>query len=216
MRYAADGKSEVVKLPVAAVSAAVTNEAQSGWVFLGSSGGKAPALMYSATLGEAPKVLSTPELAPKGVKSAAAKRVTWKNEKLTIEGLLYLPEVAAGTKVPLVVEVHGGPLGAYVDSYDPFTDYLLAQGWAVLRTNPRGSTGRGAEFAAANKNDLGGADYRDIMAGVDAVLKTEPVDARSDGAGGVQLWRGDGGVCGDEDYAVQGDCECGSGDRSEQ
>jgi dipeptidyl aminopeptidase/acylaminoacyl peptidase len=176
IRYAADGKSSAVALPVAAVAAAVTNDAQSGWVFLGSSGGVAPELMYSAKLGETPKVLATPALAPLGVKSAAAKRVEWKNEKLTIEGLLYLPPEAATKKVPLIVEVHGGPLGAYVDSYSVFTDYLLAQGWAVLRTNPRGSTGRGAEFAAANKNDLGGADYRDIMAGVDYVLKTEPVD----------------------------------------
>jgi len=177
MRYAADGKSSAVALPVAAVSSAVTNEAQSGWVFLGSSGGKAPVLLYSAALGETPKVLATPELAPKDVKSAGAKRVEWTNEKLKIEGLLYLPPEAATKKVPLIVEVHGGPLGAYVDSYSVFTDYLLAQGWAVLRTNPRGSTGRGAEFAAANKNDLGGADYRDIMAGVDFVVKTEPVDA---------------------------------------
>jgi dipeptidyl aminopeptidase/acylaminoacyl peptidase len=176
MRYAADGKSSAVKLPVAAVADAATNDAQSGWVFLGSSGGEAPKLLYSAKLGETPKVLATPELAPKGVKSAAPKRVEWKNEKLTIEGLLYLPPEAATKKVPLIVEVHGGPLGAYVDSYSVFTDYLLAQGWAVLRTNPRGSTGRGAEFAAANKNDLGGADYRDIMAGVDYVLKTEPID----------------------------------------
>jgi dipeptidyl aminopeptidase/acylaminoacyl peptidase len=173
MRYAADGKSAEVALPVAVVSSAVTNEAQSGWVFLGSSGGQAPELLYSAALGETPRVLSTPELAPKGVKSEAPKRIEWKNEKLTIEGLLYLPPEAATKKVPLVVEVHGGPLGAYNDSYSAFTDYLLGQGWAVLRANPRGSTGRGAEFAAANKNDLGGADYRDIMAGVDFVLKTE-------------------------------------------
>jgi dipeptidyl aminopeptidase/acylaminoacyl peptidase len=177
MRYAADGKSSAVKLPVAAVADAATNDAQNGWVFLGSSGGHAPELMYSATLGDVVRVVSTPELEPKGVKSAAPKRVQWKNEKLTIEGLLYLPDDAATKKVPLVVEVHGGPLGAYVDSYSAFTDYLLAQGWAVLRANPRGSTGRGAEFAAANKNDLGGADYRDIMAGVDAMVKTEPVDA---------------------------------------
>ncbi len=51
-RYAADGKSSVVKLPVATVADAATNDAQSGWVFLGSSGGEAPKLMYSATLGE--------------------------------------------------------------------------------------------------------------------------------------------------------------------
>jgi len=46
----------------------------------------------------------------------------------------------------------------------------------VLRPNPRGSTGRGAGFAAANKNDLGGGDYRDIMAGLDAVLKQYSAD----------------------------------------
>jgi hypothetical protein len=78
--------------------------------------------------------------------------------------------------VPLVVDVHGGPLGAWADSYSPFTNFLVGRGWAVLRANPRGSSGRGPAFAAANKNDLGGGDYRDIMAGVDAVLKQFPVD----------------------------------------
>lgn len=185
MRYSAAGKAEAVKLPVAAVAAVATNEAQSGWVFVGSSGGKETELLYSPTLGGEVKVLATPALAPKGVRSEAPKRISWmsegpRGETLKIEGMLYLPpEAAAGTaneKAPLVVEVHGGPLGSYVDSYSTFTDFLLGQGWAVLRTNPRGSTGRGAAFAAANKNDLGGGDYRDIMAGVDYVLKTEPID----------------------------------------
>ena len=185
MRYSAAGKAEAVKLPVAAVAAVETNAAQNGWVFVGSSGGKETELLYAGSLGGEAKVLATPELAPKGVRTVAPKRISWmsegpKGEKLKIEGMLYLPpEAAAGTaneKVPLVVEVHGGPLGAYADSYSIFTDFLLGHGWAVLRTNPRGSTGRGAAFAAANKNDLGGGDYRDIMAGVDYVLKTEPID----------------------------------------
>jgi dipeptidyl aminopeptidase/acylaminoacyl peptidase len=72
--------------------------------------------------------------------------------------------------------VHGGPLSSYTDEYAPFVDFLVGQGWAVLRVNQRGSLGYGTEFAAANKNDLGGGDYRDIMAGVDFVLKTEPID----------------------------------------
>jgi dipeptidyl aminopeptidase/acylaminoacyl peptidase len=181
IRYSAAGKAEVVKLPFAAVSADVTNASQSGWVFLGSSGGKAPELLYASSLGGETKVLAVPELEPKGVKSVAPKRISWvsggpKSDKFTIDGLLYLPPQAAAGKVPMVVDVHGGPLGAFNDVYESLVDFLLGQGWAVLRTNPRGSTGRGAEFAAANKNDLGGGDYRDIMAGVDYVVKTEPID----------------------------------------
>jgi dipeptidyl aminopeptidase/acylaminoacyl peptidase len=181
IRYSAAGKFEVVKLPFAVVSADVTNAAQSGWVFLGSSGGKAPELLYASSLGGETKVLATPELEPKGVKSVAPKRISWKSEKFTIDGLLYLPPQADTGKVPLVVDVHGGPLGAFNDAYESLVNYLLGQGWAVLRANPRGSTGRGAEFAAANKNDLGGGDYRDIMAGVDFVVKTEPIDAEKMG-----------------------------------
>jgi len=88
---------------------------------------------------------------------------------------LYMP-AAAKEKMPLVVDVHGGPTGAFQDAFDPLMTYLLGQGWAVLRTNPRGSTGYGAAFAAANKNDLGGGDYRDIIAGVDAALAQYPLD----------------------------------------
>jgi dipeptidyl aminopeptidase/acylaminoacyl peptidase len=174
MRYDAAGKGAPLKLPVAVVSSAVTNHEQNGWVFVGSSGGVPTELLYAAKLGDAPKVLATPALAPDGVKTVAPKRISWKSDQYTIEGMLYLPPEAATKKVPLVVEVHGGPLGAYLDNYSPYTDFMLGQGWAVLEANPRGSTGRGAEFAAANHNDLGGGDYRDIMAGVDYVLKTEP------------------------------------------
>lgn len=187
LKFAATtGKPADVSTPLAAVSGIETNAAQTGFLITGSSGGVAPQLLLTAALGEAPKLLPTPSLAPEGVKSAAAKRISWPSDskggsdskagKLTIEGMLYLPPEAATRKVPLVVEVHGGPLGAYFDSYSIFTDFLLGHGWAVLRTNPRGSTGRGAEFAAANKNDLGGGDYRDVMAGLDYVLKTEPID----------------------------------------
>jgi dipeptidyl aminopeptidase/acylaminoacyl peptidase len=176
LKFSTDGHSTPLASPTATVSSLVTNDAETGFVLLGSGGGSAPQLFYSAALGESPKALATPALAPEGLKSIAPKRISWKSEGFTIDGLLYLPPQAATGKVPLVVEAHGGPLGAYVDSYTLFVDYLLGKGWAVLETNPRGSTGRGAAFAAANKNDLGGGDYRDIMAGVDYVLKTSPID----------------------------------------
>lgn len=174
-----DGKSpEMVRVPLRSVSDAATNAGEMGWVMLGSGGGHAPELLYAKTLGGETTVLKTPAMGWEGLKRGVGKDVRWKNEGLEIEGLLYLPEGAgtAGKKVPLVVDVHGGPTGAYSDRHQPLYDLMLGKGWAVLLMNPRGSTGRGVKFAAANKNDLGGADFRDLMAGVDLAVKTEPVD----------------------------------------
>lgn len=162
--------------PVSAVASLKTNASRSGWLLLGSSGGQAPALYHASELNGDFKELKTPSTTPEHVRSIAPKRIRWSHEGLTIDGLLYLPPEAERQAVPLIVEVHGGPTGAYFDAFEPWVDFLAGHGWAVLRTNPRGSTGRGGAFAAANKNDLGGGDYRDIMAGVDYVLKTEHVD----------------------------------------
>jgi dipeptidyl aminopeptidase/acylaminoacyl peptidase len=170
------GKPVFLPLPPSDVSAVVTNAQRTGWLFLGSGGGKPPVLYYTADLDAAATPVKTPPLIPEHLLSVAPKSLQWKSDGFTIEGQLYLPPEAATRHVPLIVEVHGGPLGAYSDAHMPWIDFLLGHGWAVLRTNPRGSTGYGATFAAANKNDLGGGDYRDIMAGVDTVLKTEPID----------------------------------------
>ena len=132
IRYTAEGKGETLRMPAAVVAATSTNQAQSGWVFVANSGGKLPELLYTATLGDAPKMLATPSLIPEGVKTVAPKRISWpsgdKAEKLRIDGMLYLPPEAATKKVPLIVEVHGGPLGAYLNSYSVFTDFLLGPG----------------------------------------------------------------------------------------
>ena len=167
---------EPLALQPSDVSALVTNAQRTGWLFLGSGGGSPPELYYTADLKSGPTRVKTPQLTPEHMLSVAPKQLQWKSGDLTIDGRLYLPPEAAKQHVPLIVEVHGGPLGAYSDAHEPWVDFLLGHGWAVLRTNPRGSTGYGAAFAAANKNDLGGGDYRDIMAGVDTVLKTEPID----------------------------------------
>jgi dipeptidyl aminopeptidase/acylaminoacyl peptidase len=171
------GEPELLALPPSDVSAVVTNAHRTGWLFLGSGGGNPPGLYYTADLQSPLKQVKTPPLAPEHMLSVAPKHLEWKSDGFTIEGRLYLPPEAARQHIPLIVEVHGGPLGAYADAHAPWIDFLLGHGWAVLRTNPRGSSGYGAAFAAANKNDLGGGDYRDIMAGVDTVLKTEPIDS---------------------------------------
>ena len=79
-----------------------------------------------------------------------------------------------GKKYPLVLSIHGGPAGQYgVDWYDEFQVYAT-KGYAVLFTNPRGSTGYGQKFERGIVNEWGGKDYLDIMNGLDAALKRYP------------------------------------------
>ena len=169
-------KPRLVKLPMTDVIRVSTNATRTGWVFLGNSGGQGSQLYFLTDLGATPKQLPLPPLTPAHLQTTAPKLISWKNGGMTIQGLLYLPPQSAKGPVPLIVQVHGGPTGVFLNQFDPFVDFLLGQGWAVLNPNPRGSVGRGAAFAAAVRNDVGGADYRDVMSGVDYVLKTEPID----------------------------------------
>jgi dipeptidyl aminopeptidase/acylaminoacyl peptidase len=94
----------------------------------------------------------------------------------TIEGLLTYPtSYTAGSRVPLLVVVHGGPTGVFTRSYtagpSPYpVAGFAARGFAVLRCNVRGSGGYGREFRYANYKDWGGGDYKDILSGVDALI----------------------------------------------
>jgi len=113
------------------------------------------------------------------------KRITWQSfDGLEIEGWLYLPPLQQGMKAPLILEIHGGPSLAWGDSYVHEFQILAGKGYAVLAANPRGSAGYGEEFCKQTLNDWGGNDFRDLMAGIDHVLATEPVDGTCLGIGG--------------------------------
>jgi dipeptidyl aminopeptidase/acylaminoacyl peptidase len=169
-------KPEALSITSLVVREFSTNDRRSGWVYLASESTQPDTLYYVAFFNSPARALSTPPLMPSNLQSVASQLVHWNNEGKEIEGLLNLPKIPSGQRIPLVLFIHGGPTGAWLDNHSYFVDFLVGQGWAVLRPNPRGSTGHGAGFAAANKNDLGGADYRDIMAGLDAVLKQYPLD----------------------------------------
>jgi dipeptidyl aminopeptidase/acylaminoacyl peptidase len=94
-----------------------------------------------------------------------------------IEAALLKPAgYKAGTRVPLVVDVHGGPTGAWQDRFDRWGQLLAARGYAVLYPNVRGSTGYGEKFVEMNRADWGGGDFKDVMAGIDFVIARAVAD----------------------------------------
>ena len=171
-----DGAITWIDTPQPVVQSVVSNPRRSAWAIIAGGPLQPLSALVLPRLGATPIVLAGPALLPADWPATAGQMVTWKNGELTIEGMLYLPKLPAGVRAPLVVNVHGGPAGLFQDRTYNLVNLLVAQGWAVLQPNPRGSQGYGAAFEAANKNDLGGEDYRDIMAGVDAVLAGFPLD----------------------------------------
>ncbi|HYE88266.1 MAG TPA: S9 family peptidase [Vicinamibacterales bacterium] len=102
--------------------------------------------------------------------------VTWKSsDGVEVEGVLLKPVgFQAGTRYPTLVVAHGGPAGAFVNGFRlgglEGGQVWAGKGWAVFYPNPRGSSNYGQKTLAANVNDWGGGDYRDIMTGVDALI----------------------------------------------
>ncbi len=92
-----------------------------------------------------------------------------------IQGWLYPPlGLDEGEKWPLILSVHGGPHGMYGYRFDATFQLLASRGYAVLALNPRGSTGYGQKFTDGCVDNWGGGDYKDLMAGIDYVLKRYP------------------------------------------
>lgn len=90
--------------------------------------------------------------------------------------LLLPPTYQPGQRVPLILEIHGGPYSAYGPHFS--TDYQLyaASGYAVLYTNPRGSTGYGQAFADGIDKTYPDSDFGDLMAAVDAAVASGVAD----------------------------------------
>jgi dipeptidyl aminopeptidase/acylaminoacyl peptidase len=104
--------------------------------------------------------------------------VRWKSaDGRSIEGILVYPAGWTPSRgpTPLVVKIHGGPSGVYVQnfqasSYGADAQRYAADGYAVLLPNPRGSSGYGDAAQQSVVKDWGGLDYQDIMTGVDTLI----------------------------------------------
>ena len=104
---------------------------------------------------------------------------------LEIEGALIKPKgYVAGTRVPLITLIHGGPTSVWQDSIESWGQLLAARGFAIFYPNIRGSTGYGHKFVEMNRADWGGGDYKDVMAGVDYLITQGIADPQRLGIGG--------------------------------
>ena len=102
-----------------------------------------------------------------------------------VEGwILKPPGFDAARKYPLIMEIHGGPHGMYNGAFSYQLQNFAANGYVVLITNPRGSTGYGSAFGNAIERAYPGVDYDDLMAGVDTVIGRGYVDTQRMYVGG--------------------------------
>lgn len=94
------------------------------------------------------------------------------------------PNFDPDKKYPLLMEIHGGPFGMYVGRFNFQYQVFASNGFVVLYTNPRGSTGYGEAFSQAIDHAYPSVDYLDLMGGVDALIERGYIDEKRMYVGG--------------------------------
>ena len=103
----------------------------------------------------------------------------------TVDGWIVKPPgFDPSRKYPLIMEIHGGPHGMYNVAFNWMFQNFASNGYVVLYTNPRGSTGYGSDFGNAIERAYPSVDYDDLMAGVDTVIGRGYIDTQSMFVGG--------------------------------
>src|SRR3989440_1154533 len=101
------------------------------------------------------------------------------------------PDFNAAKKYPLILNIHGGPHAAYGYIFEHEFQWMAAKGYVVLFPNPRGSTTYGQEFGNVIQYHYPGDDFKDLMAGVDELIKRGYIDEKkicvTGGSGGGLL-----------------------------
>ena len=131
--------------------------------------------------------LAPPSMRPAAVGSARVEPFEWTGrDGLELQGWLVLPPGRG--PFPLVMEVHGGPIWCTRSRWQGHlrgTRILADRGVASFYPNPRGSSGRGLEFARLVQGDLGGEDTYDLLAAIDALTAQGIADPNRLGVTGV-------------------------------
>jgi len=108
---------------------------------------------------------------------ASLERFTVSRGEHQLDCRLFLPpDFDPAHKYPLVLDIHGGPNGAFYDSFLSWQQLLATNGYLLLAVNPRGSSTYGEDFMMAVLDDWGGEDYLDLMEAVDRLAERPYVD----------------------------------------
>ncbi|MGM0669409.1 MAG: prolyl oligopeptidase family serine peptidase [Gemmatimonadota bacterium] len=206
-RYARDGRSIFVRLEDSAENHLARVDVRSGQlrrpvsgklsvggfdlgprdeVFVGVSRTDLPGEIFALSGGELEQLTMVNEDFLEEIRLGRVFDATFPSADGTeIEGLFYLPPgYTEGLKYPTLLRIHGGPVSQYSHSFNFEAHLFAANGYVVVTTNPRGSSGYGQDFSHAIWADWGNKDYQDVMAGVDYALREGWSDADRLGVGG--------------------------------
>jgi dipeptidyl aminopeptidase/acylaminoacyl peptidase len=186
--YAADlASGQVKQLTKRGGSIGITEISRDGRTFVGTlSSAQQPTEIYAGVDFATIKPLTNQNSWLNDYSLAQSEVVKWKSKDGTeIEGVLTKPVgYQTGAKAPFLLNPHGGPTGASLNTFNTTIQVLASNGFAILQPNFRGSTGKGLAFAQANKNTWGKGDYDDCMSGVDAMVASGLADPDRMGAFG--------------------------------
>lgn len=110
------------------------------------------------------------------------EEITWESsyDGREIQGWMVTPpDFDPNKKYPFILEIHGGPFASYGSVFSAEIQAFAAAGYVVLYSNPRGSSGYGAEFGNLIHHDYPNHDYEDLMSGVDAVIQKGFIDEKN-------------------------------------
>lgn len=146
-------------------------------VFTATDSSHPAELFYLARPNATPVQLTRLQSATDGVEIGRQETVEWQSDGKRVVGVLtYPPGYVAGTKLPLVLDIHGGPVATSYQSFSPRPQFLAGQGWLVFEPNYRGSDNLGNAFQRAIVGDASAGPGRDIMAGVAMLQQRGIVD----------------------------------------
>jgi dipeptidyl aminopeptidase/acylaminoacyl peptidase len=207
VRWAADGKSLYGILEDAGDTHLVRVDATSGAVTRLVGEARSVSSYSLGADGTIAALVSEPQLPNEVfvVEAAGLRRLTRTNQPLldslrlaevreihfksrdgtVVEAFMYLPlDYQQGRRYPTLLRIHGGPVSSYDRSFNSEAQLFAAHGYAVVMTNPRGSSGYGAKFSRAIFADWGNKDYDDVMAAVDEAVRLGIADPARLGVGG--------------------------------